>query len=165
MGKKYIIKLDDNNLAYTAIMIDGVPYIKPLQLLPYTEPDLDAVRKEAYQKGWKAAEDNYDSGYSDGYDAGLDDIWKAVRKIQEMDIDTLHEIFGWVAGKKDVFIEYTAVEVIEKLRAYEQEQDEKKKTDYYFKMMKDAIETSAKEYGMSLDEVAAVLDKMRACGS
>jgi hypothetical protein len=35
-------------------------------------------------------------------------------------------------------------------------------------MMKDAIETSAKEYGMSLDEVAAVLDKMRAepaCGS
>lgn len=81
MGKKYIIKLDDNNLAYTAIMIDGVPYIKPLQLLPYTEPDLDAVRKEAYQKGWKAAEDNYDSGYSDGYDAGLDEAIASVAHI------------------------------------------------------------------------------------
>lgn len=55
----------------------------------------------------------------------------------------------------------TPMQVIEKLRAYEQEQDEKKKTDYYFEMMKDAIETSAKEYGMSLDDVAAVLESLR----
>ena len=51
MGKKYIVKLDDNKLAYTAIIIDGVPYIKPLQLLPYTEPDTS----EAYKRGYDDA--------------------------------------------------------------------------------------------------------------
>ena len=51
MGKKYIVKLDDNKMAYTAIIIDGVPYIKPLQLLPYTEPDTS----EAYQRGYDDA--------------------------------------------------------------------------------------------------------------
>ena len=51
MGKKYIIELDDNKLAYTAIIIDGVPYIKPLQLLPYTEPDTN----EVYQRGYDDA--------------------------------------------------------------------------------------------------------------
>ena len=51
MEKKYIVKLDDNKLAYTAIIIDGVPYIKPLQLLPYTEPDTS----EAYQRGYDDA--------------------------------------------------------------------------------------------------------------
>ena len=51
MGKKYIVKLDDNKLAYTAIIIDGVPYIKPLQLLPYTEPDTN----EVYQRGYDDA--------------------------------------------------------------------------------------------------------------
>ena len=51
MGKKYIVELDDNKLAYTAIIIDGVPYIKPLKLLPYTEPDTS----EAYQRGYDDA--------------------------------------------------------------------------------------------------------------
>ena len=51
MEKKYIVKLDNNKLAYTAIIIDGVPYIKPLQLLPYTEPDTS----EAYQRGYDDA--------------------------------------------------------------------------------------------------------------
>ena len=51
MEKKYIVKLDDNKLAYTAIIIDGVPYIKPLQLLPYTEPDTS----EAYKRGYDDA--------------------------------------------------------------------------------------------------------------
>lgn len=41
MGKKYIIELDDNKLAYTVIIIDGVPY---------TELDLEQVRKEAFEK-------------------------------------------------------------------------------------------------------------------
>ena len=51
MRKKYIVELDDNKLAYTAIIIDGVPYIKPLQLLPYTEPDTN----EVYQRGYDDA--------------------------------------------------------------------------------------------------------------
>ena len=147
MRTKYIVELEDGEHLYkTTINALGNPVMRSAEKVPYYEPDFEQVKMKAY---------------SDGYDAGLDDIWKAVRKLQEMDIDTLHEIFGWVAGKKDVFMEYTAEKVIEKLRAYEQEQDEKRKTNYYFDMMKDAIETSAKEYGMSLDEVAAVLDKMR----
>lgn len=157
MGK-YIIELKDGEHLYkTTINALGNPVMRSAEKVPYTEfdlkeakekaykegykagldderdrqPDLEQVKKEAYEKGWKAAEDNYDSGYSDGYDAGLDDIWKAVRKIQEMDIDTLHEVFGWVAGKKDVFIEYTAAKVIERLKTYEQEQNEIKPGDEF----------------------------------
>ena len=77
MEKKYIVKLDDNKLAYTAIIIDGVPYIKPLQLLPYTEPDTEKIRKQ-------------------GYDKGLDDIGNALRLLLfQYSNYTLQTIFGY----------------------------------------------------------------------
>lgn len=121
MGKKYIIELKDNNLAYTAIMIDGVPYIKPLQLLPYTEPDLEQVRKEAYEKGWKEAEDHYEKGYNDGYDTGLSDAWEAARTL--WNTPNRKEIFGHTTFNI-VLTTLTAQEAIEKIRQYEQEKEE-----------------------------------------
>ena len=73
MGKKYIIEMEDmmfhktgesgaetflwrvngfNSLVFDRAGID--------KLTPYTEPDLEQVRKEAYDKGWKEAENYYD---------------------------------------------------------------------------------------------------------
>lgn len=55
MGKKkYIIELEDNQTAYAPTIIDGISYIKLLQTLPYTEPDIEAIRCEAYEDGRKS---------------------------------------------------------------------------------------------------------------
>lgn len=206
MGTKYIIEVEDKPFellsedGFTSEKLFRVKGFNSLvfdwnglnMLTPYTEPDLEQVRKEAnkigYEKGYRDgvnrigdAEDKirkeaYEQGRKDvetqfcSYDAcknrqeeyqrGLADAWDAARKIVIGDINIIVSVFG-TASRSIIIRDLAAAEVIEKLKAYEQEQDEKKKTDYYFKMMKDAIETSAKEYGMSLDEIAAVLEKMR----
>lgn len=51
MKKKYVIELEDGQTAYTTVMMDGASYIKLLQTLPYTEPDIEAIRCEAYEEG------------------------------------------------------------------------------------------------------------------
>lgn len=100
MGKKYIVKLDDNKLAYTAIIIDGVPYIKPLQLLPYTEPDLDAIRKEEYYKGFQAGSANTSLVITDNtirerieeaYQRGYDDAKHECQDCQKIMMDAEQE--------------------------------------------------------------------------
>ena len=66
MGKKYIIELPENTHWIQWIIEstkDHHPYMDFKQvedLTPYTEPDIEQVRKEAYQKG-------YETGYKDGY--------------------------------------------------------------------------------------------------
>ena len=139
MGKKYIVKLDDNKLAYTAIIIDGVPYIKPLQLLPYTEPDMEQVRKEVYQKG-------------------LSDAWEAARKVTQVRKyggygDCLGDVFGRTDTSWDVF-DYSASEAIEKIRQYEQEKEEQDG-------LRQNIQIIVDQCGYTLDEIASVLQKMR----
>jgi hypothetical protein len=125
---------------------------------PYTEPDLEQVRKAAYDEGY----DDAKGGYENGFENGMIVAWDAARKIEfsvgngGLLTDTIAEIFGTPIPNR-VLRDFTASEVIEKIRQYEQEQ----KTDYDFEMVKDAIEATAEEYGMSLDEVAAVLEKMR----
>lgn len=178
MGDKYIIELEDKPFhkedgdflyrvkGFNSLVFDMTGISK---LTPYTEPDLEQVKKEAYEKGWKdlrkacVPEDDeaYDIGWNEGYENGLTDAWEAARKLYEIDFDVLCELFGKVSVRSEVLDMFTASEVLQKLRTYEQEKEEKKKTNYYFEMVKDAIETTAEECGMSLDEVAAILEKMR----
>lgn len=107
MGKKYIIELEDDELAYQTIIINGTPYIKPLQLLPYTEPDLEKVRKEAYEKG-------------------LSDAWDAARKIGS-ELRYGLEIMGFSFEPRAVGYDpgwyvvqrHSASECIAKIRRYE----------------------------------------------
>ena len=220
MGKKYIVEIGRLERLYKAsISAKGMPnmtWLSPeVDLTPYTEPDLELIKKEAHDNGYSEGyqdgyskgmndylqspevkeesdrayahgysdaeskfseirKEAYDKGFEDGkelcplpkvchnnaYQNGLSAAWDAARKLWEIDISTLHKIF-YKETRMDCYMYYTAAEVIEKLQAYEQEQEEKKKTDYYFEMMKDAIETSAKEYGMSLDEVAEVIESLR----
>ena len=122
MGK-YIVELKKNETLYKAATreSDGTAYVCSAIGTPYTAPDIEQVRKEGYEKGWKEAEDNYFDGYSNGYDAGLDDAWKAAKKIWEYDTTTLKEIFGEGVMRMDWFMKFTASEAIEKIWQYEQE--------------------------------------------
>ena len=157
MEKKYIIELDDNKLAYTAIIIDGVPYIKPLQLLPYTEPDLEQVRKEAYDECRGDVEMLAHKLYSpkiDGaYQRGLNDAWEAVGKIYNMCSDVRHKIFKENLIRKILSI-YSASEAIEKIWQYEQRQEEQDG-------LRQNIQTIVDQCGYTLDEIAEVLKEMR----
>lgn len=191
MGTKYIIELEDGEHVYkTTLNVFGKPVMRAAEkVVPYMEFDLKEAKEKAYKEGYKAGLDDerdrqpdieqvrkeaYDKGFEDGkelcpvpevchdnaYRKGLSDAWDAARKIIMGDINIITSVFG-TASRSIIIRDFTAEKVIERLKAYEQEQEEKKKTNYYFEMMKDAIETSAKEYGMSLDEVAEVIKKMR----
>lgn len=142
MGTKYIIEVEDKPFellsedGFTSEKLFRVKGFNSLvfdwnglnKLTPYTEPDLEQVRKEAYEKGRKDVEDLYDDGYSDGYDAGLDDAWKAVRKIIHMPegdlLNIFTECYSAVCTALQVILKYDASEAIEKIRQYEQEQEE-----------------------------------------
>lgn len=70
MGKKYIIEIPDDKVGdFVGSTHFIMPYMMAghighhdtgLPIKPYTEPDVEQVRKEAYQKG-------YEQGYKDGY--------------------------------------------------------------------------------------------------
>lgn len=117
MGKKYIIELEepemfDERKFYTCTQIPWWALSEDIveNLTPYTAPDLEQVRKEAYEKG-------------------LSDAWEAARKIWKYDTTTLKAIFGEGIMRMDWFMKFTASEAIEKLKAYEQEQEEIKVGD------------------------------------
>ncbi len=123
MGKKYIIELlDDCPSEFKGIIVFGLTpegqiSAEPIpveDLPPYTEPDIERIRKETYQRG-------------------LNDAWDAARKLM---LDTNHggltnyeieEIFG--VDEEQTIINYSASECIEKIRQYEQEKEEIKVGD------------------------------------
>ena len=132
MGK-YIVELKDRETLYKAAIKNGDPYVTIALGKPYTEPDLEQVRKEAYEKGQKDLrescvpqdEEAYGFGYHEGFQQGLGLAWEAAKKIWEYDLTTLREIFGEGIMRMDFFMRFTASEVIEEIRAYEQTQKEK----------------------------------------
>ena len=119
MGKKYTIELlDECNSEFKGIMVFGLTQEKQISvelipedsLTPYTEPDIEQVRKEAYQQG-------------------LNNAWEAARKVTQVRKyggygDCLEEVFGRHRVPWDVF-DYSASEAIEKIRQYEQEKEER----------------------------------------
>lgn len=110
--------------------------------IPYTEPDTEQVNKEAYQKG-------------------LDDAWTAARKITAeydeggLSISDLYKVFG-TESAQTILRDNTVQEAIEKLRQYEQEQEEKD-----FGEVRDVLEETVKACNVTLDEIAEVLRKMK----
>ena len=111
--KKYIIELPENTHWIQWIMEstkDHHPYMDYKQvedLTPYTEPDMEQVRKEAWEAARKIAV-NADHG-------GLS-------------AEALREIFSvGTASIAYIFDNFSASEAIEKIRQYEQKQEEEKK--------------------------------------
>lgn len=173
MGNKFILELPDGcNIG----KVDDA-----VKLTPYTEPDLEQVRKEAYEKGWKEAEDHYEKGYNDGYDTGLSHAWEAARKVVALSTVDRRKVFG-SEYMYSILEKHTASEAIEKIRQYEQEQQfhvgDEIKTQNGFKGFvirandkyvyfvdenrEGCVETMmAAKTGRHFPEIAEVLKKMR----
>ena len=141
MGKKYIIELEDkpfnkgnidflyrvkgfNSLVFDMTGID--------KLTPYTEPDTEKVREEAYKRGREDAIDAISSKEQSiadkAYQSGLSDAWKAARKIAiseksgGLTCREMQRIF--CTDETDEIFDMSASEAIEKIRQYEQESEE-----------------------------------------
>lgn len=134
MGK-YIITFED----YPQMEEDGVKFYSCNEapwwyaseqiiskLTPYTEPDLDAIRNEAYEKGVQDTKQHWvdaprSCAYRVGYEEGLNDAWDAARKIFEYNATTLNKIFSKCCYSvvRDILRKYSASEVIEKIRQWE----------------------------------------------
>ena len=117
MGKKYIVELPETGSEFDFASIR-----------PYTEPDLEQVRKEAYEKGRKDVETqfcSYDAckNRQEEYQCGLNDAWETVRKIASDNAGQNYSIFGQ-HFTVEILNTHSASECIEKIRQYEQRQEE-----------------------------------------
>jgi len=140
MGTKYTIEVEDKPFellsedGFTSEKLYRVKGFNSLvfdwnglnMLTPYTEPDLDAIKQEEYEKGYKTAKVQCDIQAEKDlrevgerhYQKGLSDAWEAARKIQ----DTGGNLNWWIHNT-------SAFEAIEKIRQYEQEKEEIKVGD------------------------------------
>lgn len=127
MGK-YIVELKKNETLYKAATreSDGTAYVCSAIGTPYTAPDLEQVRKEAYENGYEngfvaghlKAEKSGQSFYEDGYQRGLADAWDAARKIANM-IDNERFVVLDTFFVDRAFCKNTAAEAIAKIKAWE----------------------------------------------
>lgn len=140
MGKKYIIELNPDCVAgeylrfpFSCNAGEQQWFVTKATLTPYTEPDLEQVRKEAYEEGKKQAKvqaeldicHDIEKVAKENYKAGLADAWEAARKIVTMpDRDFINSDILDLDPGESIFTKYTASEAIEKIRKYEQEQEE-----------------------------------------
>lgn len=134
MKKKYIIDLNPDCVEGEYLRIpariagEEQWLVTKAALTPYTEPDLEQVRKEAYDKGYADAK----GGYENGFENGMIVAWEAARKISTTPVGELKKILDIEEDSNGMlwpFHEYTAAEAIEKLKACEQEQEEIKVGD------------------------------------
>lgn len=144
MGKKYIIELEevpfiqhfDNGIGETIYRVKGFNSLvfdwNGLQMLtPYTEPDMEQVRKEGYEDGYEngfvaghlKAEKSGQSFYEDGYQRGLNDAWEAARWVTKNNAGKNFEAFG-THFTSEIVQKISVSKVIEKIRQYEQRQEE-----------------------------------------
>ena len=139
--KKYIIEFSEDPHTIRLIKVkngDKFPITEFKTVKPYTEPDLDEIRARAYEEGLNDAKNkdtkDFADMYDSGYNEGLKDAWEAARKIPlnvnegGLSANALTTIFG---NKSiiQIFKEFSASEVVEKIRQYEQEQEEFKLWD------------------------------------
>lgn len=127
----------------------------------------DNVTADAFQKGYDAAWEDIQPKIDAAYQKGLNDLWEAVQKVIKMYCEIDNEVFlrvfydvkcDWGESVLQALFKSTPKHLIDSIREYE---ERKTKVEYNFEEVKDVIETTAKEYNMSLDEIAAVLQKMR----
>lgn len=135
MGKKYIIDLNPDCVEGEYLRIpariagEQQWLMTKAALTPYTETDLEHVRKEAYEAGAKSSAIVIaDDKAHEAYQRGLADAWEAARMIIcEMDYEDCMKIFG--GDNRNHIFALSPTTVIEKLKAYEQEQEEIKVGD------------------------------------
>lgn len=123
MGKKYIIDLNPDCVEGEYLRIpariagEEQWLVTKAALTPYTEPDLEQVRKEAYDEGYADAK----GGYKNGFENGMIVAWDAARKIGNMPYGEEENVFG--SGGWAFIEKHTATEAIEKLKAFEEQKE------------------------------------------
>lgn len=147
MGKKYIVKIEDNETLYKTMIADGKSYMAVVYGEPYAEDSAyahgyteaeskyreirDELEKQAYEKGVQDTKQHWvdaprTCAYKLGYENGLNDAWEAARTL--WNTPNRKEIFGHTIFNT-VLTTLTAQEVIEEIRAYEQAQKEKEEQE------------------------------------
>ena len=132
LGPEGIVHIGEPDVVYETV--DGMQIGDAvINAKPYTDPDLEQVRKEEYENGYKKcmSENDFDSPCvsCDKYQQGLTDAWEAARKISLAKIDggfsweSMNNMFGTDSPSK-IYKTFTASEAIEKIRQYEQEKEE-----------------------------------------
>ena len=198
MGKKYIIELlDDCQSEFKGIMVFGVTQEKQISvelipeesLRPYTEPDLEQVKCEAYEEGrnsllievQKAGKNKIKLEEDEYYQRGLSDAWEAAMKVVALSTVDRRKVFG-SEYMYSILEKHTASEAIEKLKAYEHEQNDIQVGDevitdfgkaavigvgpvhfeyFYADGSGDDEIKNAKKTGRTFPEIAEVLRKMK----
>lgn len=130
MTEKYIVELKDRETLYkAAIGGNGEPYISTAMKNVYKEPDLEAIRDEAYEKGVQDTKQHWvdaprSCAYKLGYENGLKAAWDAARKIESLSASEFDKAFTGYDDCFKVFENYTPQEAIEKIKQFGQKQEE-----------------------------------------
>ena len=151
MGKKYIIEIPEDKIGdFVGSTHFLMPYMMAghighhdtgLPIEPYTEPDLEQVRKEAYDKGYheghnacfETAKDIMEEKRNEAYQRGLSDAWEAARKIHRMPdgdiLDLFPDCYASICTAAQAILKYDASEAIAKIKEYEDGKQEIKVGD------------------------------------
>ena len=130
MTGKYIVELKDRETLYkAAVGGNGEPYISTAMKNVYKEPDIEAIRDEAYEKGVQDTKQHWvdaprSCAYQLGYENGLKAAWDAARKIESLSAREFDKAFTGYDGCFKVFENYTPQEAIEKIKQCGQGQEE-----------------------------------------
>ena len=142
MGKKYIIEIPDDKIGdFIGSTHFLMPYMMAghighhdtgLPIEPYTVPDFERVKEEAYAEGYKEGMQLSidDAKLKEEYKRGLADAWEASRKIGcgtaqgGFSPEMMRNVFGTSCFSSNVFRELTASEAIEKIKAWEEKRRE-----------------------------------------
>lgn len=135
----YIIEINDKYKQVVLLSAEGELYCKDVAgLMPYTEPDLDAIRNEAYEKGVQDTKQHWvdaprSCAYKLGYENGLNDLWEAMQKAIKMYCEIDNEVFlrvfydvkcDWGESVLQALFKNTPQHLIDSIREYEQRQEE-----------------------------------------
>ena len=130
---KYIIELEDDikyliingradNRCYT--LVRPVAELEELNS-DYINEHYGELQDEAYQKGINDGSLDVKQRVEGAYQRGLEDAWEAARKISLMSPDEIEKVFPGAAKYNRYNLGYSGVEVIAKLKAYEDKQKDR----------------------------------------
>lgn len=87
--------------------------------MPNTETKAE-ILKEVHEH---FGTEEYDIGYAEGLERGLNDAWELAKKIYIFNCDEIEAIFGLRFGAYDMFSNYTPQEALAKMKAYEEQRN------------------------------------------
>ena len=139
--KKYIIEFSEDPHTIRLMKIkngDKFPTTEFKAVKPYIEPDLEQVRKEAYDKGYDDATEEIGSDEQaiadKAYQKGLNDAWSFAEHLAYISDDVTNSVYMSMNGGKGLLVAFGM--------SYE---DAKKQYDEYFKKKKEEQESITTE--------------------